>query len=156
MGFGDYIKKKQRERKERQRVEDEAFRKLNDLLDRFFIPDFDKFFENVLGAKPEVEYEYDDRTEKDVRKDPSRKNYLDFIYDKIDTGETNYKQIKDFAIRKKVIPPSFFGDDSDIVGDANEFENIINTIRRGFQPEKFIFISLNLYHIRNLTTDYEL
>jgi len=90
----------------------------------------------VLGAKPEVEYEYDDRTEKDIPKKPSRKDYPDFIYEKIDSNETNYKQIKDYSIRHKVIPPSFFGEDSDIVGNTNDFENIINSIHRGFDPEK--------------------
>lgn len=136
MGFKDYIKKKQRERKERQRVEEADSKKINDLLDNFEIPDFDLFFEKVLGSRPKTEYEYDDRLEKDVPKPISRKDYLDFIYEKIDNNETSYKQLRDFAIRKKFVPPRFFDVDSDVIGNTNEFSNIINSIRKEFVPEK--------------------
>jgi len=136
MGFKDYIKKKQRERTERQRAEEEDSQKINDLLDKFEIPDFDLFFEKVLGFRPKTEYEYDDRLKKDVPKPTSRKDYLDFIFNVIADNETSYKQLEGFAIKHKVLPPSFFGVDSDVSGDANEFENIINSIHRGFDPEK--------------------
>ena len=95
-----------------------------------------KFFERVLGSRPKTEYDYDDRLEKDVPKPTSRRDYLDFIYDKIADNETSYKQLKAFAIRDKIVAPSFFGEDSDVSGDVNEFENIINSIHRGFDPEK--------------------
>lgn len=74
MGFGDYIKKKQEERKTRQQVKDEELQKVNDLLDKFEIPDFDKFFELVLSSRPDVEYKYDKRLEKDVPINISRKD----------------------------------------------------------------------------------
>ena len=136
MGFGDYIKKKQAERKERQQSEDEKLQKVNDLLDKFEIPDFDKFFERVLGSKPDIEYKYDDKSEKDIPINLSRKDFLGFIHDKINDGETSYKQIRDFAIKHNVLPQSFFGKDSDVSGNTNEFQNIIDTIRREFDPEK--------------------
>ena len=44
--------------------------------------------------------------------------------------------LKYFAIRHKVIPPSFFGEDPDVVGNINDFENIINSVHRGFDPER--------------------
>jgi len=136
MGFGDFIKKKQEERKERHQAEDEKLQKVNDLLDRFEIPDFDKFFERVLGSKLDIEYKYDKKSETDVAIDPSRKDYLNFIHEKIRDAETSYKQIRDFAIKHNVLPQSFFGVDSDVSGNINEFQNIINTIRREFDPEK--------------------
>jgi len=136
VGLKDYIKKKQSERAERERAEQEDSKKLDNLLDKFEIPDFENFFERILGSKPKIDYEYDERLEKDVPINPSRKDYLDFIYDKIRDGETSYGQFKDFAIRHKVLPPSFFGIDSDVSGNVNEFENIINVIHRGFDPEK--------------------
>ena len=136
MGFGDYIKKKQEERKTRQQVKDEELQKVNDLLDKFEIPDFDKFFELVLSSRPDVEYKYDKRLEKDVPINISRKDYLSFIHDRISDGETSYVQIRDFAIRNHVLPQNFFGADSNVSGNINEFQNIINTIRQGFNPQK--------------------
>ena len=136
MGFGDFIKKKQEGRKERQHTEKEELQKVNDLLDRFEIPDFDNFFKLVLSSKPDIEYKYDKRLEKDVPINPSRKDYLDFIHDKISDGETSYKQIKDFAIKHNVVPKNFIGVDSDVSENINEFQNIINTVERGFDPEK--------------------
>jgi len=136
MGFGDFIKKKQEGRRERQHTEKEELQKVNDLLDRFEIPDFDNFFKLVLSSKPDIEYKYDKRLEKDVPINPSRKDYLDFIHDKISDGETSYKQIKDFAIKHNVVPKNFIGVDSDVSENINEFQNIINTIRREFNPEK--------------------
>ncbi len=41
MGLKDYIKKKQSERAERERAEQEDSKKLDNLLDKFEIPDFD-------------------------------------------------------------------------------------------------------------------
>jgi len=136
MGFKDYIKKKQSERAERQRAEQEDSKKLDSLLDKFEIPDFEDFFELVLGSKPKIDYEFDERLDKDVPINPSRKEYLDFINDKISDGETSYQQLKAFSLKHKVIAPSFFGMDSSVTGDTNEFENIINAIHRGFDPEK--------------------
>ena len=136
MGLKDYIKKKQRERAERERAEESDSKKMSDLLDKFEIPDFDEFFKRVLGSRPKIEYEYDDRLEKDVPKPTSRRDYLDFIHDKISDNEISYRQLKDFAIRDNVVSPSFFGEDSDIVGDTNEFSNVINSIRKEFTPEK--------------------
>ncbi|MCH7561453.1 MAG: hypothetical protein IIC67_08865, partial [Thaumarchaeota archaeon] len=136
MGFGDFIKKKQHERRERQHTENEELQKVNDLLDRFEIPDFDEFFKLVLGSNPDIEYKYDKRLEKDVPINPSRKDYLDFIYDKINGEETSYKQIKDFAIKHNILPKNFSGIDSSPSENINEFQNIINTVKQGFKPQK--------------------
>ena len=46
------------------------------------------------------------------------------------------EQIRDFALKYKIVAPSFFGIDNNQVGDEREFENIINSIKVDFQPEK--------------------
>lgn len=134
------IKESREERRKQQAVEEEELRKeeqkINDLLDKFEIPDFKLLFEKVIGSEPTLEYEIDKDTGRETTKRPLRREYLDFVLDNIQDEELSYQQLKDFAIRHKIIPPSFFGEESDIVGDSNEFENIINSIHRGFDPEK--------------------
>lgn len=68
VGLTDYIKKKQRERAEKQRVEEVDSKKLDNLLDKFEIPDFDDFFKKVLCDRPDTEYEFDKRLGKDEAK----------------------------------------------------------------------------------------
>jgi len=126
-------KRKQQEFEEQELQKNEI--KIEKLLDKFEIPDFKNLFENVIGSEPTLEYEIDKDTGREVLKNSLRRIYLDFIDDNIDHGELSYQNIKDFAIRHRVITPSFFGEESDVVGNVNEFENMINSIHRNFQPE---------------------
>ena len=73
MGLKDYFKKKQREPTERQRTELEDSKIIDDLLEKFFIADFDEYFKKVLRERPDGKYEFDDRLNRDVQKNPSRK-----------------------------------------------------------------------------------
>jgi hypothetical protein len=134
------IKEAREERRKEREIKEEEFQKneqkINDLLDKFEIPDFELLFEKVIGSKPTLEYEIDKDSGRETAKHPLRREYLDFVLDNIHDEELSYQQLKDFATRHKIIQPSFFGDESDIVGDVNEFENIINSIHRGFDPEK--------------------
>lgn len=127
-------RRKQNEIEEEERLANEN--KINSLLDKFEIPDFKKLFEKVIGSEPTIEYEIDKDTGREVTKYPLRRVYLNFVKENMDQEELSYAQIKDFAIRHKVVAPSFFGDDSDVTGNIDEFENIINSIHRGFDPEK--------------------
>ena len=133
------IKEAREERKKQQDLEEDELRreeqKTSDLLDKFEIPDFKKLFEKVIGSEPTLEYEIDKDTGRETTKRPLRREYLDFVLDNIHDEELSYQQLKDFAIRHKVVAPSFFGEDSDVTGDIDEFENLINSIHRGFDPE---------------------
>ena len=134
------IKEARQERRKQHEIEEAEFRKeeqkITDLLDKFEIPDFEKLFDKVIGSQPSLAYDIDKDTGKEVLKRPLRREYLDFVLDNIHDEELSYQQLKDFAIRHKIIPPSFFGEDSDVVGNINDFENIINSIHRGFDPER--------------------
>ena len=134
------IKEAREERRKQHEIEEEERRanenKINSLLDKFEIPDFKKLFEKVIGSEPNIENEIDKDTGREVSKYPLRRVYLNFVEDNMEQGELSYTQLKDFAIRYKVVSPSFFGEDYDVTGDIDEFENIINSIHRGFDPER--------------------
>ena len=136
MGLKDYFKKKQREPTERQRTELEDSKIIDDLLEKFFIADFDEYFKKVLRERPDGKYEFDERLNRDVQKNPSRKKYLEFIHDKINSGEISFEQIKEFSIQRNLVKPSFFETETDIVADIADFKSIINLIREKFYPEK--------------------
>ncbi|MGH7884477.1 MAG: hypothetical protein ACRENO_02135, partial [Thermodesulfobacteriota bacterium] len=68
MGILDKVKKSLEEQKARRREEkeeqEEYENKVNDLLDKFEIPDFDDFLMNYLNKKPEPWYEEDRDTKR--------------------------------------------------------------------------------------------
>ena len=65
-----------------------------------------KLFDKVIGSQPSLAYDIDKDTGKEVLKRPLRREYLDFVLDNIHDEELSYQQLKDFAIRHKIIPPS--------------------------------------------------
>ncbi|QLH08818.1 hypothetical protein [Candidatus Nitrosotenuis sp. DW1] len=109
--------------------------KVNDLLDKFEIPDFDKFLMKYLNNKPEPEYEKDEDSGRTRIIRPSRREYLDFIWEYLDDEEINYNQLKDFALKSKIVTPSFFGEGSDLEFEKTDFQIIVNSLKADFEPE---------------------
>lgn len=112
---------------------------IDKLLDKFEFPDLEKLCSTVLGHKPTGDIEVDEdeegnKIEKQMK--PNRRNYLDFIWENLKADELKPTQIRDFALKNKIVSPSFFGFESNEVEEKREFENIINTIKSQFEPEK--------------------
>ncbi len=83
------VKKKydqvQETRKQRQHELDEIRGQVDDLLEHFEIPDLEEFLKKYLNKKPEPEVDTDDSGRR--RKiPPSRKDYLDFIWNMSPAG----------------------------------------------------------------------
>lgn len=163
MGFGKFLgkvagditnslKEANEERKRRIKIEQDRKRKeraqwekqyaeIEKLLDKFEIPMLRKFCENVLGRLPQGDVEeYDDKNtgEKIVEEyDPAREHYIDFIWIYLKDGKLKFVQIKDFALKNRIVAPSFFGDsENSSISQLNDFEIIINSIVAQFEPEK--------------------
>lgn len=139
----DYMEKKRQEReiRERELRKEEAKRlvyevEVDRLLDKFEIPDFDKFLTRVLGKKPEPEIEIDENTQKQTKINPSRKGYLDYVWKHLNLDEINFQQLKDFAVKERIVSPSFFGEETDVEEEKREFDELINAIKSSFEPEK--------------------
>jgi hypothetical protein len=133
------VKSKYDERQERKQEEEEEYLeyqdKINELLDRFEIPDFNDFFMKYLNNKPESWKEEDKDTGRIYTQRPGRKDYLDFAWKYINKEELTYDQVKNYALKKRIVTPSFFGSEDDDQYDQSEFEIIINSIKAGFEPE---------------------
>lgn len=163
MGFGKFLgkvagditnslKEANEERKRRIKIEQDRKRKeraqwekqyaeIEKLLDKFEIPMLQKFCENVLGRLPQGDVEeYDDKStgEKIVEEyDPAREHYIDFIWVYLKDGKLKFTQIKDFALKNRIVAPSFFGDsENSSSSQLNDFEIIINSIVAQFEPER--------------------
>ena len=134
----DSIEDRQERKREEQEEQEEYDDKVNDLLDKFEIPDFDDFLMNYLNKKPEPEYEEDKDTGRDRKINPGRKEYLDFTWEHLEKDEIHYNHIKDFALKNQIVSPSFFGEKSDEGYEKSDFENIINSIKAHFEPEKIL------------------
>ncbi|MBS3925140.1 MAG: hypothetical protein KGZ34_00380 [Nitrosarchaeum sp.] len=109
---------------------------VNKLLDKFEIPDLDEFLMKYLNNKPEPKIEKDPDIGKITKIRPGRREYLDFVWSNFNEKDITYDQLKNFALKKKIITPSFFGNESDDTYEKSDFESIINAIRVGFEPEK--------------------
>ena len=136
----DDIKERRQEKRESQRIAEEEYleftNKVNDLLDKFEISNFDNFLMKYLNNKPESTVEVDVETGKIIETKPSRKNFLDFVWSHLDDHEINYNQLKDFALKHRIVTPSFFGGARDEKFEQSDFESIIKTVRDEFEPEK--------------------
>ena len=142
MGFKKFLGnvadkiEERREAREVERLKEEEFEnKVNDLLDKFEIPDMDKFLMRFLNNKPESEKVKDDDTGRTRTVRPGRKEYNDFIWEHLEDEEINYNHLKDFALKEKIATPSFFGVESDIEYEKTDFQIIINSIKADFEPE---------------------
>jgi hypothetical protein len=110
--------------------------KVNELLDKFEISNFDAFLERYLNVKKPVIREYDKKTDSAYERPLSRKEYLQSMWSHLNTQEISFQHIKDFALKTKVVSPSFFGMESDVSVNERDFASIINSIKADFQPEK--------------------
>ena len=139
--YDDYQEKKRTEREREEERLNQLKKEKDDidkLLDKFEFPDLEKLCSTVLGHKPTGDMEEDEDEEGNkIQKQmkPNRRNYLDFIWENLKEDELKPTQIRDFALKKRIVPPSFFGLQSSAEQEKREFENIINTIYQ-FQPEK--------------------
>ena len=65
-----------------------------------------------------------------------RSTYVDFIWDKLTINDLKFSQIEDFALKKKIVSPSFFNSEIDGDKDLREFVFIMHEIEKGFEPEQ--------------------
>jgi len=137
--FLDDVKEKYEERQEKKLLEEEEFQEyqdtINNLLDRFEIPDLDDFFMKYLNNKPESWYEEDKDTGRSIKQRPSRRNYIDFAWKNLGHEEITYEQMKNYALKKRIVTPSFFGAENDEQFEKSDFEIIVNSIKADFEPE---------------------
>jgi len=130
----------QENREEHRRVEEEKKAEIEhqldefeNILDKFEMSHLQSYCADILGMYPH-EFEKDNDGEK-REIIPNRKTFEHFIMEQFKDGNTKLTQLKDFALKRKLVVPSFFGIESDEVGDEREFQNLINSISSGFQPE---------------------
>lgn len=133
------VKEKYDEKQEQKHLEEQEFREyqeiINTLIDRFEIPDLDDFFMKYLNNKPESWYELDEDTGREIKQRPSRRNYVDFVWKYLGSEDITYEQIKNYALKKRIVTPSFFGTENDEQFEKSDFEIIVNSIKADFEPE---------------------
>jgi len=126
-----------REEAEKAKREEQASFRVNleDLLDRFVMQDLKSFCKDVLGTSPPTDVEQDKKTGRDRRIEPDRHTFVDFILEKYDDGQLKTIWLTEFAVKRKIVAKSFFGEESG-AGNEGEFRKIINSIKDGFEAEK--------------------
>lgn len=139
--YDEYQEKKRGEREqeeERRRQLKKEKDGIDKLLDKFEFPELEKICSTYLGHKPTGEIEEDEDEEGNkIQKQmkPNRRDYLDFIWENLKDDELKSTQIRDFALKERIVTPNFFGLKTSEEQEKKEFENIINTIAQ-FEPEK--------------------
>ena len=140
MGLLDKIKDSLEERRIRQEEEKNEWEdyenKVNILLDKFEIPDFDEFLMRYLNDKPEPYEKEDKDTGKVFKKRPGRREYLDFVWEHLEKDDISYEHLKYFALKKRIVTPIFFDEETDSQYEKSDFEIIITSIKADFEPEK--------------------
>jgi len=142
LGVKEWWAKKNEKWEEEERLEkiekekhEEERNKFQEILDKFEIPELKNFFKNFLGTEPPEEIEEDSDTGRKRVIKPDRKTHVDFIMDYYAKGELKFNQLKDYALKHKLVSPSFFGIDSPEAGEQREFETLMNSISADFEPE---------------------
>jgi len=157
--------RKSQAREERRQELEEIREKIDTLLDKFTIKQLNTLCLEMIGRTPDDEIvrddeddeydededeEYDEDDDEPLRskkKNRSRFNrkqsrktdrgtYIDFIWDKLTDNDLKISQIEDFALKKKIVPPSFFNSETDGDKDLREFVFIMHEIEKGFEPEQ--------------------
>lgn len=143
MGLKEWYSKKKAKWDEEERLEktekekhEEERRRFQEILDKFEIPDLKTFCKNFLGTEPPEEIEENSDTGRKRVIKPDRITHIDFIMGYYENGELKFNQLKDYALKHKLVSPSYFGVDSPEAGDQREFETLMNSIRADFEPEK--------------------
>ena len=142
MGLKDWWDKKQvqwaedAEKDEAEKAVKAKFRvNLEDLLDRFEMKDLKSFCKDFLGTLPPTDVVQDKKTGRDMRTEPDRHTFVNFILEKYDDGQLKTIWLTEFAVKRKIVAKSFFGEEAG-AGDEGEFRKIMNSIRDGFDSEK--------------------
>jgi len=127
---------------ENQRLQDEADKKVlelknkvDNLLDKFEISKFEDFFKRYLNLSVFKVQEEDKKNNTVYERPMLRSEFINDIYVYLDSKEISFEHLKDFALKAKIVAPSFFGMESEVIGNDRDFENIINSIKADFQPE---------------------
>lgn len=138
----DYQEKRRLENEEEERINSieekkllEYTNKVNELLDKFEISNFDAFLKRYLNVDNNMVEIHDKKTDTTYTRPMSRREYVQDIFTFLNSKEITFEHLKDFALKAKVVAPSFFGIESKEVGNERDFENIINSIKADFQPE---------------------
>ena len=139
----DYQEKKRIETEEQDRIDAgtqkeflEYTNKVNELLEKFEISNFNSFSERYLNVATPTITERNEKSNTTYERPLRRSEYLSSVWYHLNQQEITFQQLKDFALKEKVVAPSFFGIDSKEVGNERDFESIIHSIRDNFQPEK--------------------
>ena len=139
----DYQEKKRIETEEQERIDAgtqkeflEYTNKVNELLEKFEISNFNSFSERYLNVATPTITEHNEKSNTTYERPLRRSEYLSSVWYHLNQQEITFQQLKDFALKAKVVAPSFFGIESKEVGNERDFESIINSIKADFQPEK--------------------
>ncbi len=139
----DYQEKKRIETEEQDRIDAgtqkeflEYTNKVNELLEKFEISNFNSFSERYLNVATPTITEHNEKSNTTYERPLRRSEYLSSVWYHLNHQEITFQQLKDFALKAKVVAPSFFGIESKEVGNERDFESIINSIKADFQPEK--------------------
>jgi len=153
MGLGAWAKKKIEEKLaerrfdraelERNKEDNRKYRsEIESVLDKFDMNDLQNFVEKFLGLTLFIkeEKQADGST---LRTKPSRYDIVIDLLDRFDNGIVKAGQIKDFALKHKIVLPSFFKTTTGGTlpmdskgGNENEFNGILDLIEEKFKPEK--------------------
>lgn len=109
---------------------------VNRLLDKFEMKDLKSFCKDYLGELPIGDSVLGIESPSARYLNPVRHNYIDYIWENLNTKEIKFEQLRDFSLKHQIVVPSFFGSDLDVDEYQKEFENLINSIKSNFQPEK--------------------
>ena len=108
---------------------------LEELLNKFDMGDLKDFCIKYLGEAPIDIEKQKDGTERELK--PNRHTFVNFILNYYDNGQLKAEQLEDFSLKHKIVTPSFFATKTERkVGNANEFNDILDTIEEKFPPEK--------------------
>ena len=131
------IEEEQRNRKiaEKKAAYDRYKKEVDDLLSKFEISDLQNLLLKILNIKIGDIFVPQGETG-GYRRKPERIDFTEKIWAQLEEGSLHKNQIKDFALKYKIVTPSFFGVEENQVENDNEFENIINAIKVNFQSEK--------------------
>jgi len=139
----DYQEKRRLENEEQERIDAldsekvrEYTNKINELLDKFEISNFESFIKRYLNIdKPSIQ-EHNKKTDTTYERPLARKEYIANLWWYLNNQEISFEHLKDFALKTRIVAPSFFGMESKGISENRDFENIINSIKADFQPEK--------------------
>lgn len=131
----DSIEEKREQRRVSQEQHQEYASLVDALLDKFEIRNLDDFLMRYLNQRPELRQDGNKGGGKRQAR-PGRKEYLDMVWKCLEDDEISYEQLRDFATKNRIVSPSFFKVESWTDADGTGFQDLINAIQTGFEPEK--------------------